>query len=35
MPWETIRKSSQTSSVSPHLQDYNQTCATFSWETAR
>ena len=35
MPWEPIRKSSQTWSVPPHLQDYQQTCATFSWEAVR
>jgi acetyl-CoA synthetase len=35
MPWEPIRKSSQTWSVPPHLQDYEQTCAAFSWEAVR
>jgi acetyl-CoA synthetase len=35
MPWEPIRKSSQTWSVPPHLQDYDQTCAAFSWEDVR
>ena len=35
MPWEPIRKSSQTWSVPPHLQDYQQTCAAFSWEAVR
>jgi acetyl-CoA synthetase len=35
MPWEPIHKSSQTWSIPPHLQDYQQTCATFSWEAVR
>lgn len=35
MPWEPIRKSSQTWSVPPHLRDYDHTCATFSWEAVR
>jgi acetyl-CoA synthetase len=32
MPWEPIHKSSQTWSVPPNLLDYDQTCATFSWQ---
>ena len=35
MPWEPIRKSAQTWSVLPHLQDYDQTRAAFSWEAVR
>jgi acetyl-CoA synthetase len=35
MPWEPILKSSQTWSVPPHFQDYDQTCAAFSWEAVR
>src|SRR6266511_2871334 len=35
MHWEPIHKSSRTWSIPPNLQDYDQTCAAFSWEAVR
>ena len=33
--WEPIKKFPETWSVPPNLLDYDQTCATFSWEAVR
>jgi acetyl-CoA synthetase len=35
MPFETIIKTKRDWAVVPHLQDYEQTCARFSWDEAR
>ena len=33
MEWEPIRRSPALMAVSPNLLDYDQTCATFAWES--
>jgi acetyl-CoA synthetase len=33
--WRTIQKFPDSSAVAPNLADYDQTCATFSWDDAR
>ncbi|NWG19775.1 MAG: acetate--CoA ligase [Chloroflexi bacterium] len=35
MNWEPIRKSREDQVVPPHLLDYAEACATFSWESIR
>jgi acetyl-CoA synthetase len=35
MDWKPIKKSLDTWTVQPNLLDYNNICATFSWETIR
>jgi acetyl-CoA synthetase len=35
MDWEPIKKSPDSSIVPPNLEDYDQVCAEFSWESVR
>jgi acetyl-CoA synthetase len=35
MAWETIKKSQHDLRVTPNLEDYDHTCADFSWDAVR
>ncbi len=35
MPWQTIDKPLASGGVQPNMRDYAQTCANFTWESAR